>query len=90
MSIPGLSSGVKPRSTSEIDAFVVSAVIGTEIPYPSSHTDIARGTCSTPQALIDSQKSPSLVAASPMVPKATSLPLTEKPSWTPFSCGLRR
>ena len=81
---------MKPRSTSEIDALVVSWVIGTEIPYPSSHTDMARGTWSTPAALIDSQNSPSLVAASPIVPKATSLPLTENPSWTPLSCEFMR
>src|SRR4029077_11553815 len=82
--------GVNPRSTSEIEAFVVSAVIGTEIPYPSSQTDSATGTCSTPMALTASQKGPSLVAASPIVPNATSLPLTEKPSCTDFSCGLSR
>ena len=88
--MPGRSSGLKPRSTSEIDAFVVSVVIGTEIPYPSSHTDIAIGIWSTPAALIASQNRPSLVAASPMVPNATSLPLTENPSCASFSCGLSR
>ena len=73
-----------------MEALVVSRVIGTEIPYPSSHTDIANGTCSTPAALIASQNRPSLVAASPMVPNATSSPLTEKPSCVLFSCGFRR
>src|SRR5260221_281079 len=62
MSMPGRSSGMKPRSTSEMDDFVVSSEIGTEMPYPSSHTDSAIGTCSTPAALMDSQKYPSLVA----------------------------
>jgi hypothetical protein len=76
---------MKPRSTSEMEALVVSAVIGTEIPYPSSQTDIASGTWSTPTAFIASQNRPSLVAASPMVPKATSFPLTEKPSWAALS-----
>ncbi len=80
MSMPGRSSGMKPRSTSEIELLVVSALIGTEIPYPSSHTDSAMGTWRTPAAFTVSQKWPSLVAASPMVPKATSLPLTENPS----------
>jgi hypothetical protein len=90
MSIPGRSSGMNPRRTSEIDALVVSAVIGTEMPYPSSHTESAIGTCRTPAALTASQKRPSLVEASPMVPKATSLPLTEKPSCTGASCGFSR
>src|SRR5690242_382397 len=90
MSIPGRSSGMKPRSASEIDALVVAMEIGTEIPYPSSHTDRARGTCRTPAALTDSQNKPSLVDASPIVPNATSLPLFEKPSCADFSCGLSR
>ena len=88
--MPGRLSGMKPRRTSEIDDLVVSALIGTEMPYPSSHTDSAIGTCRTPAALSVSQKWPSLVAASPMVPNATSLPLTEKPFCTAFSCGLFR
>ena len=46
----------------------------TLMPQPSSHTLMARGTCSTPAAFMASQKGPSLVLASPMVPKATSLP----------------
>src|ERR1700730_15486245 len=88
--MPGRSSGRKPRNTSEIEALVVAAVIGTEMPYPSSQTDIANGTCSTPTALIVSQNSPSLVAASPIVPKATSFPLTENPSCRDLSWGLSR
>src|SRR5258706_15808645 len=49
--------------------------LGTEIPYPSSHTKKANGTCITAAALMVSQKCPSLVEASPMVQKQTSLPL---------------
>src|SRR5438445_1884735 len=90
MSMPGRLSGMKPRRTSEIDDLVVSALIGTEMPYPSSQTDSAIGTWRTPAALTVSQKCASLVAASPMVPKATSLPLTEKPSCAVRSCGLFR
>src|SRR6266853_1961858 len=74
MSMPARSSGVKPRRTSEIDDLVVAMEIGTKIPYPSSHTDNASGTCSTPAALTDSQNSPSLVDASPILPR-----LIEKP-----------
>ena len=81
---------MKPRSTSEIEDLVVSALIGTEIPYPSSHTESAIGTCSTPAAFTASQNCPSLVDASPMVPNATSLPRFEKPSCTSSSCGLSR
>ena len=88
--MPGRSSGMKPRRASEIDDLVVAIDIGTEIPYPSSHTERASGTCSTPAALTDSQNSPSLVDASPIVPNATSLPPIEKPSCADFSCGLSR
>ena len=47
------------------------------------------GTCSTPAALMVSQKRPSLVLASPMVPKATSLPCWLRWAW-PFSSLLAR
>ncbi len=40
--------------------------------------DMAIGTCKTPAALIASKNTPSDVEALPMVPKATSLPFTEK------------
>src|SRR5260370_15528359 len=87
---PGRSSGVQPRSASEIELLVVSALMGAEIPYPSSQTESAIGTCRTPAALTVSQQWPSLVAASPMVPNATSWPLTEKPSCAVRSSGLLR
>ena len=48
--MPGRSSGMKPRSTSEIELLVVSALIGTEMPYPSSHTDSAIGTFASKDA----------------------------------------
>ncbi len=58
-----------------MDAFVVWYFLGTEIPYPSSHTKTAKGICSTPAAFMVSQKCPSLVDASPIVQKQTSFPL---------------
>ena len=45
------------------------------MPYPSSQTKTAKGTFSTPAALMLSQNKPSEVEASPMVQKTTSLPL---------------
>src|SRR6476660_8566031 len=51
---------------------------GTEIPYPSSQTKMAIGTCNTAAAFIVSQKCPSEVEASPTVTKQTSLPLSER------------
>src|SRR6185295_19034239 len=69
---------LNPLNNSEIDSLVVWYFLGTEIPYPSSHTNMTRGTCNTPAALIVSQKIPSLVDASPIVVKQTSLPLLDK------------
>src|SRR5437868_10309787 len=48
------------------------------MPYPSSHTNMANGTCNTPAAFIVSQNTPSLVDASPIVVKQTSFPLLDK------------
>ena len=47
------------------------------MPYPSSQTEITAGACMTPRVFIVSQKTPSDVLASPIVPKTTSLPLSE-------------
>ena len=43
----------------------------------SSQILITIGTCNTPAAFMVSKKTPSLVLALPMVPQATSLPLSE-------------
>ena len=67
-----------PASASEIEFFVVCKFLGTEMPYPSSHTKTANGTCKTDAALIVSQKCPSEVLASPMVQKQISFPLLLK------------
>ena len=53
--------------------------LGTEMPYPSSHTLMHRGTPKTAAAFMVSQNMPSEVEASPMVPKATSSPSRENP-----------
>src|SRR3954466_10073804 len=68
-----------PLSASDIEPFIVWYFLGTEMPYPSSHTNTASGTCSTPAALMVSQNCPSEVDASPMVQKQTSFPLSESP-----------
>ena len=64
-----------PANASEILPLVVCNSLGTEIPNPSSQTDITIGICKTPAALIVSQNGPSEVEASPIVPNATSFPL---------------
>src|SRR6185295_461793 len=61
-----------------MDPLAVWYCLGTEMPYPSSHTKNAIGTCCTAAALTVSQKCPSLVDASPIVQKQTSLPLSER------------
>ena len=70
--VPGFFSN--PANASDIEPLVVCNSVGTEIPYPSSYTITANGTCNTPAALMVSQKCPSDVLASPMVQKQTSFP----------------
>ena len=76
--VPGFFSN--PANTSEIEPLVVCNSVGTEIPYPSSYTITASGTCNTPAALMVSQKCPSDVLASPIVQKQTSFPSLVKPA----------
>ena len=68
----------KPDKAVEILSLVVWYFFSTDIPYPSSQTDITSGISKTQAAFMDSQKTPSEVLASPIVPKATSFPLFEK------------
>src|SRR5690554_3017590 len=58
-------------------SFTVWYFLDTEIPYSSSQMEITMGTCSTPAAFNVSQKMPSDVLASPMVPHAISFPPLE-------------
>ncbi len=76
--MPGFFSN--PANTSVIDPLVVCNSVGTEMPYPSSYTITANGTCNTPAALMVSQKCPSDVLASPMVQKQTSFPSLVNPA----------
>src|SRR5882672_6933039 len=57
------------------------------MPYPSSHTEMTSGICSTPTALRLSQNTPSLVPAFPIVAKHTSSPFREKPRETARAAG---
>src|ERR1043166_2293482 len=71
---PSSSFHCIPPSASEIEFLVVWKCRGTEIPYPSSQTNMASGTFNTPAAFTVSQKCPSLVEASPIVQNTTSFP----------------
>ena len=68
------SSIWNPSNSREILCLVVCNAVGTEIPYPSSHTETAMGALITAAALMASQNTPSDVLASPMVTKQTSFP----------------
>src|SRR4051812_12967011 len=83
------SSFCIPERAAEMEALVVWYFLGTEIPYPSSQTKTASGTCNTPAAFIVSQKCPSLVEASPMVQKQISFPLSDK-CVSSCNCGTLR
>ena len=84
------SSRWNPDKAVEMLSFTVWYFLGTEMPYPSSHTLMSIGTSSTHAAFMDSQNNPSDVLASPMVPTAISLPPSVKVVMLAASSGRAR
>ena len=82
------SSLWKPDKAAEMLSFTVWYFLGTEMPYPSSHTLMSMGTSSTHAAFMDSQNNPSDVLASPIVPTAISLPPLVKVDMLSASSGI--
>ena len=70
-----LCAGLRNRIGVDI-AIIITDTIGRA--WRVGQTDMAIGICSTPAAFIASKNTPSEVDALPIVPKATSFPLTEK------------